>query len=342
MKIAFTICSNNYLSLARVLGKSLTRHNPDFHFIIGLVDKKSPAASAYYQDFDILPCADIGLEALDDMARKYSIAEFNTSVKPFYFLYLHKKYPEAEQILFVDPDMCVYDRLTELENLHQQYDILLTPHILHPMKIDGKEPSEIAYLSTGTYNLGFLSLKMSAHSIKFMEWWAERLRDFCYFDFGKGLFVDQKWVNLVPVFFESVFVVRHPGYNIAYWNIQERKLEEKNGGIVVNGSFPLVIYHWSSVGIKQGKLFYKQQNRYTDSDFPVVFRLFEQYAEAVKQEGYLETNPLGCYYLNFHHEFEKAELKKTLQGRVKLLLKAVIPPATRKKWKQKLLSSLGS
>lgn len=342
MKIAFTICSNNYLSLARVLGKSLVKHNPEFQFIIGLVDKTSEAAEEYYKDFTILPCAEIDLPELEDMAKKYSIAEFNTSVKPFYFLYLHKKYPQATQILFVDPDMRVYDKLDELDNLHKQYDILLTPHILEPMIIDGKEPSEIAYLSTGTYNLGFLSLRMSDEAVRFMNWWAERLKQFCYFDFAKGLFVDQKWVNLVPVFFKSVFVVRHPGYNIAYWNIQERNLTGELGSIKVNSDFPLVIYHWSSVGIKQNKLFYKQQNRYTDSDFPLVYQLFTEYANEVKKEGYLQTNSIPCYYLNFHDKFQKETLKKTFSGRVKLMIKSLIPSSTRNKIKRKLLAALGS
>lgn len=342
MKIAFTICSNNYLSLARVLGKSLLKHNPEYHFIIGLVDQKSAAAEAYYKDFDILPCGDIGLPELEDMANHYSIAEFNTSVKPFYFQYLHKTYPQATQILFVDPDMKVYGKLTDLDIHHQQYDIVLTPHILEPMVDDGKSPDEASYLATGTYNLGFLSLKMSEESLRFLNWWGERLKKYCLFDFGRGLFVDQKWVNLVPVFFNSVYILRHPGYNIAYWNIQERHISGEPGNITVNQQYPLIIYHWSSVGIKQNKLFYKQQNRYADTDFPLVYRLFQEYVEDVKTEGYLQTNPLPCYYLNFHDEFEKRTLKQSFAGRIKLLFKQLVPAKTRQKIKQKLIGSLGN
>ena len=80
MKIAFTICSNNYLSLARVLGKSLVKHNPEYKFIIGLVDKRDPSIVKFYQDFEVVPCDEIGLKELDDMANKYSIAEKETPI----------------------------------------------------------------------------------------------------------------------------------------------------------------------------------------------------------------------------------------------------------------------
>ena len=340
MKIAFTICSNNYLSLARVLGKSLIKHNPEYKFIIGLVDKKNPSISAYYKDFEVVPCDEIGLAELDEMANKYSIAEFNTSVKPAYFLYLQKRFPEAKQIVFVDPDMRVYDSLIELDNLHKSYDILLTPHISQPVPVDGKEPSEAAYLATGTYNLGFLSLKMSPNTTKFLVWWAERLKDFCYFNFDKGLFVDQKWVNLVPVFFDSVYVLKHPGYNIAYWNIQERNITREDGNYIVNRNFPLVIYHYSSVGINKGLLFYKQQNRFKDADFPLVVELFTEYVKEVKEEGYQQTNPLACHYVLLHNEFEKKRLKKSFSGWIKLMIKSIVPESSRRKFKRKMSDAL--
>jgi hypothetical protein len=343
MKIAFTICSNNYLSLARVLGKSLTRHNPEYKFIIGLVDKKEPSISKYYNDFEVIPCDEIGLKELDEMANKYSIAEFNTAVKPSYFLYLFKRFPEAQQIVFVDPDMKVYDSLKELHDRHANYDILMTPHISQPIPVDGKEPSEVAYLATGTYNLGFLSVKRSAETTRFMEWWKDRLKDFCYFQFEKGLFVDQKWANLVPVFFDSVFIVKHPGYNIAYWNLQERNITRNNSGeIRVNGNYPLVIYHYSSVGIKQGKLFYKQQNRFQDSDFPLVGELYAEYVKEVKEEGYMETNPLPCYYVLLHEQHEKKRLKGSFAGWVKLAFKTMVPATTRRKWKRKMADALNT
>jgi hypothetical protein len=340
-KIAFTICSNNYLSLARALGRSLFQTGNDYHYIIGLVDKPNDALKEFYKDFDILPCDQIGIPDLNEIALKYTIAEFNTALKPFYYQYLFKKYPDAAYITFLDPDMLVYRQLTELEEGHRQWDIILTPHILEPQVLDGKSPDEISYLSTGTFNLGFLSLRKSDNTLRMLDWWAERLRHFCYFDFQKGLFVDQKWMNLVPVFFESVYILKHYGYNVAYWNLQERTLTAENGEWKINGSYPLTIYHFSSVGIKQGKLFHKQQNRFVDEDLPLNKKIFMEYRQLVLAEGYEQTNPYKCYYIEMRNEHLTKQMKSTIGGRIKLLLKKYIPASTRKSVKRKLKNFVG-
>jgi hypothetical protein len=341
MKIAFTICSNNYLSLARTLGKSL-QHSNDYHFIIGLVDKTDERLTEYYKDFDVLPCDQIGIPDLEAIALKYTIAEFNTALKPFYFQYLFQQYPEADYITYLDPDMVVYRELSELRTQHAEFDFILTPHILQPQELDGKQPTEISYLSTGTFNLGFLSLRKSDNTLRFLEWWSERLRHFCYFDFPAGLYVDQKWVNLVPVFFDSVFILKHPGYNVAYWNLQERKLSEENGTWKINGSFPLSIYHFSSVGIKQGILLYKQQNRYADEDLPLNKKLFMAYRQLVMKEGYEQTHHYKCYYIEKRDAYITRQLKSTLSGRIKLWMKNNLPDTTKQLIKRKISGLLGN
>ena len=39
MKIAFTICSLNYFAQALSLGESLSKTNPHYKYVIGLVDR---------------------------------------------------------------------------------------------------------------------------------------------------------------------------------------------------------------------------------------------------------------------------------------------------------------
>ena len=41
----------------------------------------------------------------------------------------------------------------------------------------------------------------------------------------EGLFVDQKWIDLVPGFYPDVGIIHHPGYNVAYWNLHCRRVE---------------------------------------------------------------------------------------------------------------------
>lgn len=335
MKIAFTTCTNSWVPFTRVVAKTLLQHNPGYKFFMCITDKRTEDMAPYYEGYEVVPCDEIGADGLDDMVLRYGI-NIKNALKPFYFDYFAKKYPDAEHIFFIDPDMVIYNKLTEIERLHQTSDVLLFPHLLQPQPFDGKTPNEISYLSTGTYNLGLISVKPTENGRQFIAWWRERLREYCVFDWKAGLFSDQKWVNLAPVFFDKVANVKHPGYNIGYWNLHERKVARVNGELVVNHDFPLVIYHFSNINIRQQKLFDTQQNRWTEADFPLLMELLADYRRMSFEEGYEKVITKPCYYAQVHATYHHAEARKTFKGRLKLWVKNNVPKSFRAKMKKAL------
>src|SRR5678816_754382 len=111
MVIAFTVCSNNYLPMARILGDSLLRHNPNIQFVIGLVDLPDPGIDYLeFAPFEVLPAHEIGIPDFDGMVLNYSIVELNTAVKPFYFSHLFKRHLDHDdlKVCYFDPDISVY------------------------------------------------------------------------------------------------------------------------------------------------------------------------------------------------------------------------------------------
>ena len=205
MKIVFTICSNNYLAQAFTLGDSLAQSNPDYHFFIGLCDRLNDQIDyALISKYPIVDVSQLGLPSLDDMASRYNIIELNTAVKPFYFQYFFAKYEQAVQVLYIDPDIFVYEKMNLIDDAFLHNSFQLTPHILTPIPLDGLHPGENFFLKYGIYNLGFLGLKRSVEVHEFLEWWGERLKRFCYKDVKRGYFVDQKWIDLVPIFWNNV------------------------------------------------------------------------------------------------------------------------------------------
>ncbi|MBC7849015.1 MAG: hypothetical protein H7Y31_04735 [Chitinophagaceae bacterium] len=342
MKIAFTICTNNYLSMARAAAESFKRHNPDYFFIIGIIDPPDPALAKWYEGYRMLFCSELQITDLHEMAQRYTIVELSCALKSFFTKHIIQEHPLASEVLYIDSDLYFYSDVTAVSNLHQEHDIILTPHLIRPMTFDGKQPDEIAYLATGTYNGGFFSLKVSDNSKRFVNWWCERMREYCYYNLEKGLFVDQKWLNLVPVFFDRVYIHKDPGYNICYWNLHERNVECIDGRYLVNGSSPLVFYHFSSINLKEGILFFKQQDRFTDLDLPVIRQLFIDYRAAVFAEGFEETNKSKSYFSSVFQQYTTSTLKKTLKGRIKLWVKNNVKPATKERLKRRLKGIIGS
>lgn len=71
---------------------------------------------------------------------------------------------------------------------------------------------------------------------------------YCVDDKASGIFVDQKWCDLVPAYFDGVRIVRDPGYNVASWNLSHRRIEiTVEGDILVNGH-PLRFFHYTKLG----------------------------------------------------------------------------------------------
>jgi hypothetical protein len=295
-KLAFTICSNNYLAQAKTLGQTLLSHNPGYQFIICLVDKPSPQIDySLFQPYEILLIEQVPIPDFESMVLRYNITELNTAVKPFIFKYLFARNTDAATIIYLDPDIQVYDRFTEIENGFVENTFILTPHYTNAIN-DNFQQSEESTLNCGLYNLGFLGLARKGRVFEFLDWWAERLKDRCYNNLIKGWFVDQIWINFVPLYYEGAFIMRHPGYNMAYWNLHERKLDIQGGKYLVNASYPLVFFHFSGYNLLQPESISKYQNRFSFESRPDLLSIFEAYRNTVWQNGHQQFMSIPCYY----------------------------------------------
>ncbi|MCE9606158.1 MAG: hypothetical protein K8U03_14775 [Planctomycetia bacterium] len=186
------------------------------------------------------------------------------------------KYPDEKEFVYLDPDIKVYGPLTELKEALQHHPIALTPHLCDPEStLDAVVYNELCALKHGTYNLGFVAVTQHPEGRRFIDWWTKRLEMFCYDDIPNGIFTDQRWVDLAVGFFEA-HVFKHRGYNVAPWNLSQRKVvRDGAGGYSVNGQ-PLRFFHFSGLdsGANDGMLrkfvkdlndpIYELRDRYVD------------------------------------------------------------------------------
>jgi hypothetical protein len=304
MNLFFSICSNNYLAQAAVLGKSIKKFHPDTGFILFLCDQKLLSV-------DYLRIADevIELESIEplfgDLALKYNIIELNTCLKPRVFEYLFSE-RQVRSAVYLDPDIKLFNSLSHLFTDHATANILLTPHIYSPIPADGKKPDEQSFLIFGIFNLGFISVRNTTESLKFLSWWKSRTYNLGYMDTYKGYFVDQLPVNLVPIFFNSVHILKDMGMNMAPWNLHERWLDYKDGHFCVNQTDRLKFYHFSSFIIDQPELPQHHYNRYLLKDRPDLQKIYQEYNEELLSAGFNRYQKLQ----NAYAKGRKGHLKK--------------------------------
>lgn len=240
--IYYTSICANYLPKAMALAESVKRHNPDSIFVLCLVEREVPEVAREYPHFDdVVAAKDAGWDNFDAFMFRHSIVEASTAVKPRFLQYLIERFTNANKFVYLDPDVLVYSEFTELRALLDRHSIVLAPHLLRPGNVD----MEISSLAHGSYNLGFLAVRRSENAGRFLEWWANRLFLFCYDDKARGIFTDQKWIDLAPCFFD-VHVLKHHGYDFATWSLLGSDLRGSDGDYVVNGD-PLRFIHFSGL-----------------------------------------------------------------------------------------------
>ncbi|MFN7055088.1 group 1 glycosyl transferase [Hyphomonas sp.] len=240
----FTICSRNYLAYALVLRNSLLAAEPGAAFFVYLAD--APLEEGAPEGVEIIPVGELGLPDLEGMAFRYTVMEFNTAIKADCFLDLLTR-RGFDAAVYLDPDIKVFRPLGEVAAaLEAGASAVLTPHILGPLP-EGASPGEIDILKSGAFNLGFAAFSAAPESVSFLRWWAARLHTDCYAAFERGLFVDQRFIDFAPGFLPNLHILRHQGYNVAYWNLARRRLTRTASGAVEANGQPLVFFHFSGV-----------------------------------------------------------------------------------------------
>jgi len=296
-KFAFTVCSNNYLCQALVLKQSFLKHNKGFRFFIFLVDEYSSEID--YSVFDpatIILAKDINGIDFSSLLEKYYIIELNTNVKASAFKHLIKLNPNAEVIYYLDPDLYFYSSLDVLNEKLNTKAAVLTPHILTPIERDGKFPDENVFLQYGVFNLGFLGLNPKMETTKKMlDWWEHRTLNFGYDRAHKGYFVDQLWMNFLPVFYDDIEIITSYGYNMAPWNLHERRIvNAENNKILLNDNSELVFFHFSKISTEDQ--ISREFNRFDLSDFPLLRELYNDYKEALKASNFEKFKSITIAY----------------------------------------------
>ena len=262
--------------------QSVAQHHPQAKRFCVIVDRDlGPAKEAV--ELTAIALDELPLPFGQDLMFQYSILELNTAVKPWVMQHLLDQ--GFEQVIYIDPDIRLYQPLDAVtEQLDRGASIVLTPHLLAPMT-DDRSPNELAIRMAGTYNLGFCAVGNKDAARDFLKWWQGKLERNCVNDFANGVFVDQSWIDLVPGLFDGVVVLRHPGYNAAYWNLAQRDITGDARAPYVNG-LPLVFFHYSGLDPKEPHKISKHQNRHTfDTVSPTVHALIDDYGEHVRQNG---------------------------------------------------------
>lgn len=248
-KLTFCYTSVNveYLDRALVLLESIRITNPSWKVVLVLVDSEESAGAnqdVLAQFDEVILSQELIRHDHDRWIFSHDVIEACTAVKGAAMKMLLARNPRA--VVYLDPDICVFQDLEPMLVTLSNFDVCLTPHQLSPAEtVRSIEDNEIGSLRHGIFNLGFAAVRPTSEGLRFATWWAERLRHYCFDDPMRGLFTDQKWLDHAPVFFRGLGILRDPGMNVANWNLDNRRVAVDNGGNYTVDDQPLYFWHFT-------------------------------------------------------------------------------------------------
>lgn len=284
IRAACTIVSLNYLPYARILCDSFLQFHPSHKFYVLLVDRLPTGFQISNQKFELVMVEDLGIPNFDSIAFKYGMLELNTNVKPTFLKRILQD--GVDQVIYFDPDIVIYSALDPVYGGLARSSIVLTPHCTSPN--EGDPYAETLLLIDGVFNLGFIAVSKTAETERFLDWWENRCLALGYNERWSGLFVDQKWINFLPCYFDSVHVLKHAGCNVAYWNIHERMLGKTDGYWIVNRTTPLIFFHFSGISVDGGNRISKHTEQFDLTTRPDLAELFTDYRKLLVENGIRE------------------------------------------------------
>jgi hypothetical protein len=219
--LIFTICQNNTLANACVLGDSLKKLHPNYELQIGLVDDSKNIPTNLQIPYTFINVKDLPNFGFEDMAKKYTRNELTANCKPFFAQYFIQK---SIKIIYLDCTSIMYNSISFLSEILDNQEIVLVPQLLHA----GVHPDEKQILNTGIYHSGVFGIKQSEGVNNFLSWWGNNTKNKGFIDLCKGLNADQLWLEHVPALIDNVHILKSEGLNIGYWNLPERDIYTNN------------------------------------------------------------------------------------------------------------------
>lgn len=244
--VAFcTVLTRSHLEYGLVLLDSAKKHHPEADFFILVVDFDQSIDSVVKSEgmCNFLSLDSISILQKNDFLFQYTAFEACNALKSFLLRHLRNVHGYS-RILYLDSDTLIYNRLdTILEQLNS-CGILLTPHISSGTLNHESESNSDIFLEFGAYNAGVLGIGRLPSSNNFIDWWCKKMKSNCLDDRSRGLYVDQKYLDLVPGLFDDVFICKNIGLNVGYFNIGNRKIDFSSGFWFIERQ-PLLLFHFT-------------------------------------------------------------------------------------------------
>jgi len=207
--------------------------------------------------------------------RDRTLWAFYSTHKPALAQFVLERALPGASVIYIDADTWFFSNPAPAFEEIGGAPIGLSPHRFH---------ARTQHLERyGLYNAGCICWDTSDTARECLRDWRNDCIQWCHEDVcPDGRFMNQGYLNRWPDRYTGVHFIRHPGINLASWNLDSHVLK-REGRIRVDGQ-PLVFYHFSGIARDehgQWQCLYRHFHRQTDL---AIRAIYVPYVRAVESE----------------------------------------------------------
>lgn len=279
-----------------MLARSFRAHHPDIPFYVLLADEVDGYFDPALEPFHVIPFSNLNIPELERFRFHYAQQPLTYAATPFLLDHLLDR--GFSRLIFFKQESLVLGDHSAVVDLLEQHPIVLTPHLLAPLDGPDRISRELNILQSGIYNVGLLGVAEQDTARRFLRWWQDRVYTHCRHAVPEGMHYEQRWLDLVPTFFEGTHVLRDPAFNVAHWNLPERSIEIHDDAVLVDGR-PCRLFRFSGYDPDVPHAPTRYSTRLTWENLGPARDIFERYGRALEEEGYQQTKHWPYAYSTF-------------------------------------------
>lgn len=235
-----TITTSSHFFKVFALAESLKSFAITLHVLVvdgNIFPQEYPSNIVFYK------LTDISNPLVNQLEKKYKGDRLRWSLKPVFLINLLAKH---ERVIYVDNDVFFYSNPQFIVTYLNQHSLVLTPHFYPDSPFEQQNWLE-ANFRVGLFNAGFIGVNRNA--INFLTWWANCCLYTVKKAYWRGLFDDQKYLDLAPIKVPDLKILQHRGCNLAGWNDVNLRFEKQNELVYINGVDQLVFIHFAEMSL---------------------------------------------------------------------------------------------
>ncbi|MGJ7913606.1 glycosyltransferase [Neobacillus sp. LXY-1] len=247
--------SKDYAYKGLLLYNSLEKHDKDFEFFMICLHEE---AKKIFEKMNLAHATIISMEEIEkedktllSVKNSRNDKEYIWTSKASICLFLFNQFSEINHIVWLDGDTLFLSDPEPIFTEWGDYSITLTEE-------KWREEHKFLGDTNGVFNTGYMGFKRDDHALECLQWFRQKLIEWCFDKWENGLWSDQVYVNDWTKRFKNVGIIENIGVNLTPYIINYRFNESSvihSGNDIYIDNEKVIFFHYYGFKYYDGNVF---------------------------------------------------------------------------------------